>query len=71
MYVRIAWLWIAFDGAGLLSFGDDFSRNVEIFGVAIISSSHVDNRKNIFLLLSDGPTALVQQRKRLVFILPK
>ena len=71
MYVAQSGYGIAFDGAGLLSFGDEFCRNVEIFGVAIISSSHVDNRKNIFLLLGDGPTALVQQRKRLVFILPK
>ena len=39
---------IAFDGVDLWSFGNDFARNVTIFGVDNSSSSHVDNRKNNF-----------------------
>ena len=39
---------IAFDGKGLLSFGNDFARNVVIFDVDNSSSSHTDNCKNIF-----------------------
>ena len=32
-----------FDGAGSGSFGNDFARNVLIFGVDNISSSHTNN----------------------------
>ena len=35
---------IAFDGKGMWSFGNDFTRNVIIFGVDNSSSSHADNR---------------------------
>ena len=47
---------IAFDGAGLWSFGNDFDRNVVISGVDNSSSSHTDNCHNDFLLLGEGPT---------------
>ena len=47
---------IAFDGKGPWSFDNDFSRNVVILGVDNSSSSHTDNRKNNFLVLSEGPT---------------
>ena len=43
---------IAFDS----SFGNDFARNVVIFGVDNSSSSHTDNQKNKFLVLREGPT---------------
>ena len=37
---------IAFDGKGMWNFGNDFARNVVIFGVDDSSSSHADNHKN-------------------------
>ena len=43
-----------FDGKGSRSFGNDFARNVVIFGVDNSSSSHTDNRKNNFLVLVEG-----------------
>ena len=45
---------IAFDGAGSWNFGNDNARNVVIFGVDNSSSSHVDDCKNIFLVLGKG-----------------
>ena len=39
---------ITFDSAGSWSFGNDFPRNVVIFGADNSSSSHADNRKNKF-----------------------
>ena len=47
---------IAFDGAGLWSFGNDFDRNVVISDVDNSSSSHTDNCHNDFLLLGEAPT---------------
>ena len=47
---------IAFDGAGSWNFGNDISRNVVIFGFDNSSSSNSDKRKNIFLVLGEGPT---------------
>ena len=47
---------IAVDGAGSWSFGYDFARNGETFRVDNSSSSHTDNRKIIFLVLSEGTT---------------
>ena len=44
------------DSAGSWSFYNDFTRNVIIFSVDNSSSSHSDNRKNNFLILSEGPT---------------
>ena len=38
------------------SFGNDSTKNVVIFGVDNSSSSHVDNPKNISLVLDKGPT---------------
>ena len=46
---------IAFDGAGWWIFSNDFARNVAIF----ISSSQADNCKNNSLVLSDGPTDVI------------
>ena len=43
---------IAFDGKGEWSFGDDFARNVIIFGVNNSSSSHTDNLKSDLILTS-------------------
>ena len=36
---------IAFDGASSLNFGNDFAKNVVIFGFNNSSSSHADNPK--------------------------
>ena len=47
---------IAFDRASSASFKCHTARNVIIFGVDSTSSSHADNRKNSFLILSEGPT---------------
>ena len=47
---------ISFCGAGSWGFGNDLARNVAIFGVDNISSSHAENRKNIFLILGEGLT---------------
>ena len=46
---------IVFDGKGEWSFDYGTARNVIIFGVDNASSSHSDNRKNIFLILGEGP----------------
>ena len=44
---------IPFDEMNLWTFGNDFARNVVIFGVDDSSSSRSDNRKNNFLILGD------------------
>ena len=44
---------IAFDGSGSWSFGNDFARNIKIFGADNSLSCHTDNRKSNFSLL-DG-----------------
>ena len=44
---------IAFDGSGSWSFGNDFARNIMIFGADNSLSCHTDNRKSNFSLL-DG-----------------
>ena len=46
---------IAFDGLGSLSVGNDFGRNVIIFGLDNSSSFHYDNRKNDFIVLHERP----------------
>ena len=45
-----------FDSAGSWSSDNDTTRNTIIFCVDGSSSSHADNRKNIFLVLGGGPT---------------
>ena len=47
---------IIFDSEGEWSFGNDYARNVIIFGVNNSSSFHSDNHKNNFLILGEGPT---------------
>ena len=47
---------ITFDSAGSCSFNNDIARNVIILVVDNSSSSHVENRKNNFLVLSEDPT---------------
>ena len=47
---------IIFDSAGSWSFDNGTAKNVIIFGVDNSSSSHADNRKNIFLVLGEGLT---------------
>ena len=46
----------AFHGAGSRSFGNSNTRNVIIFSVDNSSSSHINNRKNGFIVLGEGPT---------------
>ena len=47
---------MTFDCEDSWSFDNDFARSVIIFGVDNSSSSHVDNCKNNFLILGEGPT---------------
>ena len=47
---------ITFNSGGSWSFENDFTRSFVIFGVDNSSSSHSDNHKNNFLILSEGPT---------------
>ena len=65
---------ISFDGTGEGNFGNEFARNVVIFGVDNSSSSHTDNFKNDFLVFGEGDVlvlveALVHQKKSLVLTL--
>ena len=65
---------IIFDSAGSPSFDNDTARYVIIFGVNKSSSSHADNRKNDFLVLSEGTTFGINGRfgsPELVLILVK
>ena len=47
---------IVFEGKGVWNFGNDYSKNVAIFGVDNSSSSHAENCKNRFLVLGEGDT---------------
>ena len=47
---------VTFDSAGSWRFGNDFTKNVVIFGVDNSSVSYADNYKNNFLVLDEGPT---------------
>ena len=47
---------IAFNGKGEWSFGDDYAKNVVIFGVDNSLSFHVDNLKSNFSVLGEGYT---------------
>ena len=46
----------AFDRESRWNYGNDFARNIVIFGVDNSASSHADNRKNNFLVLGEGPS---------------
>ena len=65
---------IIFDSAGSPSFDNDTARQVIIFGVNKSSSSHADNSKNDFLVLSEVTTFGINGRfgsSELVLILVK
>ena len=47
---------IASDGKGKWNFCNYYAKNVVIFGVDNSSSSHVDNRKNNFIVLGEEDT---------------
>ena len=47
---------ISFDGKVERRCGNDYARNVIIFGIDNSSSSHADNLKNSFLILAEGDT---------------
>ena len=55
---------IVFDGLGYWSSGNDFARNVIIFGIANSLSSHTDNQNNDFLVLGGGPTDDINGSKK-------
>ena len=59
---------ITFDGAGSWNFGNDFPRNVIIFGVDSSSLCYTDNCKNNFFQLLVLMETLFHQRKNLVLI---
>ena len=49
--------WIGFDRRSSFSFpSSGFGQNVLIFGVNMISSVHIDNKKKDKLVLGKGPT---------------
>ena len=50
------WYGIGFDRKGFFLIGDEVGRNIIIFGVDMISSSHIDNKKKNILILGKGPT---------------
>ena len=54
--------WIALDGKGIWSFGNEYARNVVIFVVSNSSSSYTDNQKNSFLELGEGGTFGINRR---------
>ena len=68
---------IAFDGLGSWRSGNDFARNVIIFGVDNSSSFQTDNSQDSFLILGEGPTDDINgsigapEKKSLVSILVK
>ena len=47
---------IEFDEKDMWSFGNDYAKNVVIFGVGNSSLSYADNHKNDFLVLGEGDT---------------
>ena len=47
---------IGFDRQTSFSIGNETGKNVIIFGVAMSSSSKIDNRKKDILILGKGPT---------------
>ena len=67
---------IAFDGAVSWNFCNNLDKSVITFGFDNNSSSRIDNRKNDFLALGEGPTSGINRifgppGKGLVFILVK
>ena len=64
---------IAFDGKSQWKFGNDFDKNIVIFGVDNSSSTHTINSKKDFLVLGKGDTfgingSLMHHEKGLVLI---
>ena len=53
---------IEFDRKGEWSFGNDYAKNVVVFEVDNILSSHTDNLKNDFIILGDGLTFGINER---------
>ena len=67
---------IGFDRHGSFSFpGTGLGRNVIIFGVDMISSTKIDNRKKDILILGIGPTPglehMLSEEKKIQLILLK
>lgn len=61
-----------FDGIDEGNFGNNSARNLAIFSVYSSSSSHTNNPKNNFLVLSEGDTfGTNESLKSLVLILVK
>ena len=53
---------VGFDRETSFSFGNDIRKNVIIFGVDTSSSSKIDNRKRVILILGKGPTQGLEHR---------
>ena len=53
---------IGFDRKGFFSIDDEVGRNVIIFGVDMISSSHIDNKKKGILILGKGLTQGLERK---------
>ena len=51
---------IGFDKKGFFSVGNGVGRNVIIFGVDMSSSSHIDKRKKVILILGKSPTQVLE-----------
>ena len=46
----------SFDSRGSFTFGSGFGKNVIIFGAAMSSSVHANNKEIMFLILGKSPT---------------
>ena len=53
---------IGFDRKGSYSTGNEFGRNVITFGLDMISSPHIDNKKKYISILGKDPTQGLQHR---------
>ena len=67
---------MAFDRKGEWSFGNDFARNLLIFGAGDNSSFHTHSRKKNLLALAEGDTFCIDgsfghHRKSLVLVFVK
>ena len=60
---------ITSESADWYSFDNDTAKNVMIFGVGKSSSSHSDNRKNNILILGEGPTFGINEKKLILKML--
>ena len=60
---KYSWYGIGFNRKQKFSVGNRFGRNCIIFGVDIISSVHVNNKKKYILIFGEGPTTLTAEKE--------